>query len=372
MTQLEPLVAALGGEAPHLTLAEDHWQHWAAAARGAGLDLAPALGASGASARLWQRWRWPLRIAALAVLVNVVGINVEWLRLKREAAAVTQSHEPDLQGRLSEGAGDLRPAAQMRKNISLAKAAGGQPGADEFTALCAGFGEALSLLPQKDIIATLDYKERALQVKVKPNTVDAAALAQLRSALEGRKLELSETSPGAWQIRPRPAEGRIMSKLNQSIQSLRGQAAVFWQARTEQERKLLTVGGAVVGLALFYSLLIDPALSGSDKLRKQLPELRQQEAEMQALAREASSLQGQNSIAPTPMTRDSLNAGLSARGLNPQSINVTGEYAKLQFNGAQFAGLVAWLDAMRTESRINCRTRPASPRRRRRAWSTPR
>jgi general secretion pathway protein M len=144
-----------------------------------------------------------------------------------------------------------------------------------------------------------------------------------------------------------------MSKLNQSIQSLRGQFAVFWQARTEQERKLLTVGGVVVGLALFYSLLIDPALSGRDKLRKQLPELRQQEAEMQALAREASTLQGQGNIAPPPMTRDSLNAGLSARGLNPQSVNVTGEYAKLQFNGAQFAGLVAWLDAMRVESRIN-------------------
>jgi general secretion pathway protein L len=208
MKQLEPLVAALGAEAPHLTLAEDHWQHWAAAARGAGLDLAPALGASGASARLWQRWRWPVRIAALAVLVNVVGINVEWLRLKREAAAVTQSQNQIFQAAYPKELVIYDRLEQMRKNISLAKAAGGQPGADEFTALCAGFGEALSLLPQKDIIATLDYKERALQVKVKPNTVDAAALAQLRSALEGRKLELSETSPGAWQIRPQAGGGK--------------------------------------------------------------------------------------------------------------------------------------------------------------------
>lgn len=144
-----------------------------------------------------------------------------------------------------------------------------------------------------------------------------------------------------------------MSKLNLVVQELRGKAAAFWQVRTEQERKLLTVGGVVVGLALFYSLLIDPALSGRDKLRKQLPELRQQEAEMQALAREAATLQGQSNIAPPPMTRDSLNASLSARGLNPQSVNVTGEYAKLQFNGAQFAGLVAWLDAMRAESRVS-------------------
>jgi general secretion pathway protein L len=207
MQQLEPLVAALGGDAPHLTLAEDHWAHWAAAARGAGLDLAPALGASGASARLWQRWRWPVRIAALALLVNVVGINVEWLRLKREAAAVTQSQNQIFKAAYPKELVIYDRLAQMRKNISLAKTAGGEPAADEFTALCAGFGEALNVLPRKDIIATLDYKERALQVKVKPNTVDAAALAQLRAALEGRKLELSETSPGAWQVRPATGGG---------------------------------------------------------------------------------------------------------------------------------------------------------------------
>lgn len=143
-----------------------------------------------------------------------------------------------------------------------------------------------------------------------------------------------------------------MNKFVQNIQDLRGGAAAFWQARTEQERRFLGVGGAVVGLALFYGLLIGPALDGRVKLRKELPELRQQAAELQALAMEAASLKGQNTIAPSPMTRDSLNASLAARGLTPQSLAITGEYAKAQFNGVQFAGLVAWLDAVRTESRV--------------------
>lgn len=143
-----------------------------------------------------------------------------------------------------------------------------------------------------------------------------------------------------------------MSKPN-PIQELRAQADAFWQVRTEQERKLLRIGGIVVGLALFYGLLVDPALTGRAALQKSLPQLRQQAAEMQAMAREAQALQSQNTIAPTPMTRDNLNAGLAARGLNPQSLNVTGEYAKLQFNGAQYAGIVAWLDAIRIESRIS-------------------
>lgn len=201
MTQFAPLVAE--AESGHgVTLMEDHWAHWVAASRSAGLDLAPALGASGASARRWQRWRWPLRIAALALAVNVVGLNVEWLRLKREADAVRVAMLQTFKAAYPKEAVILDPAAQMRKNISLAKADGGQPGADEFTALSAAFGEALSVLPRKDIIATLEYRERALQVKVKPNTVDGGAMAQLRSALAARKLDLSEANPGTWQIRP--------------------------------------------------------------------------------------------------------------------------------------------------------------------------
>ena len=143
-----------------------------------------------------------------------------------------------------------------------------------------------------------------------------------------------------------------MSKLDQTIQDYRGRAAAFWQARTEQERKFLGAGGAVVALALFYGLLISPALDGRARLRRELPELRQQAAELQALALEAASLRGQNTIAPAPMTHDSLAASLSARGINAQSVAITGEYAKVQLNAVPFAGVVAWLDAVRSESRI--------------------
>ncbi|MQA38665.1 type II secretion system protein GspM [Rugamonas aquatica] len=143
-----------------------------------------------------------------------------------------------------------------------------------------------------------------------------------------------------------------MNKLTQTLQDYRGRASAFWIERTEQERKFLGVGGAVLGVALFYSLLIAPALDGGAKLRKSLPELRQQAAELQALGLEAAALRGQNTIAPAPMTREMLNAGLTARGLTAQSVAVTGEYAKLQLNGVPFPGLIAWLDAIRTESRI--------------------
>jgi len=137
------------------------------------------------------------------------------------------------------------------------------------------------------------------------------------------------------------------------VENYRAQARAFWAERSEQERKFLTVGGIVLAVGLVYGLLIDPALSGRERLRKDLPQLRQQAAELQALAGEAAQLAAQPPLQPAaPMTRETLNAGLSSRGLNPSNVVMTGEYAKLEFKGASFAGVVTWLDAIRRENRI--------------------
>ncbi|MYM71526.1 general secretion pathway protein GspL [Duganella sp. FT134W] len=201
-------LAALAAEIPHLTLEEDHWAHWVAGARSAGLDLAPALGNNGASARAWQRWRWPLRIAVLAVLVNVVGVNVEWLRLRGEAKAVSQSMTQTFKSVYPKEPLVAAPLEQMQRNIRLAKASSGEAGGDEFVTLSAAFGEAMNVLPRKDIIASLEYRDHALLIKVKPNTVDGTAVQQLRAALAGRKLDMQEPVPGAWKIQPLTAGGK--------------------------------------------------------------------------------------------------------------------------------------------------------------------
>ena len=190
----------LAADMPGLTLVDDHWAHWIAAAKTAGIDLAAGLGASGATARQWQRWRWPLRLAVLALLVNIVAVNVQWLRLKREATSVRQSMTQIFKAAYPADTVILDPVQQMRNNVATARINSGQVGADEFTALCAAFGESVASLPNKDIIATLEYRDRGLLVKAKPNTVDAAAMGQLKAALAAHKLELTESQPGAWQI----------------------------------------------------------------------------------------------------------------------------------------------------------------------------
>ena len=52
------------------------------------------------------------------------------------------------------------------------------------------------------------------------------------------------------------------------------------------------------------------------------------------------------------MARESLDASLKARGLAPQSLSLTGEYARVQLNGVPFASVMLWLDGLRREGRV--------------------
>jgi general secretion pathway protein L len=185
---------------PGIAFEADDWAHWIAGAKGAPLDLAPGLGAAGAPQRDWRRWRWPLRLAALAVVVNLVGLNVEWLRLKREADTIRQQMVTTFRTAFPREPA-IDPVAQMRQNIARAKANTGQLAPDEFNFLAAAFGEAARSLPRPPGIASMEYRERALSLKVKPETVDPASTKQLQAALSARNISLQETAPATWLVR---------------------------------------------------------------------------------------------------------------------------------------------------------------------------
>jgi general secretion pathway protein M len=143
-----------------------------------------------------------------------------------------------------------------------------------------------------------------------------------------------------------------LTSMASAIAQIRDQAALYWVARTEQERKYLTIGGATVAGALVYMLFISPALEGRTKLNAQLPALRAEAAQMQALALEAGELARQPAPQVTAMTRESLSASLAARSITPGSLVISGEMAKLQVTGVSFANLYSWIDAQRREHRI--------------------
>jgi general secretion pathway protein L len=202
LARYQDLIDALPADAGaliHLKVA--HWTQVVAASKGSMLDLIPALGAAGAQARNWRRWRWPLRLALLAVLVNLAGINLQWMQLRREAAAVRLGMLQTFKAAYPRETVILDPEAQMRKNIALARLSGGQSAPDEFTAISAALGEALG--GANAAIATLEYRERSLFVTFKQGDADGQSgrKAQVAQALAMHHLQLLESAPGTWQIR---------------------------------------------------------------------------------------------------------------------------------------------------------------------------
>jgi general secretion pathway protein M len=120
----------------------------------------------------------------------------------------------------------------------------------------------------------------------------------------------------------------------------------FWAQRDARERTMLAMAVLVVAFGIVYALLIDPALSGRDRLNKDLPLLRQQVAQMQALSKQAAALSSKSAAALPPMSRDNIEAALARNGLKPQSVMLTGDFAKVQLAAASFAGTMDWLDDM--------------------------
>jgi general secretion pathway protein L len=186
---------------PGITLETDDWAHWISGSKSTALDLVSGLGAAGSQPRDWRRWRWPLGLVMLAVAVNLIGLNVEWLRLRREAETVRQSMTQTFRSAYPNQTTILDPVAQMRQNIARARASTGEVAPDEFTYMAAAFGEAMRSLPRQPGIASIEYRERALSVKVKPETVDPGLTGQLRTALAARNMSLDEAAPGSWVIR---------------------------------------------------------------------------------------------------------------------------------------------------------------------------
>jgi general secretion pathway protein M len=140
----------------------------------------------------------------------------------------------------------------------------------------------------------------------------------------------------------------------------------FWTARDARERRLLTIGGLAVLLALVYMILLAPAINGRDQLRKALPGLHQQLSQVQAMANEVGKQPRSGERSTTPVTREALEGSLNAAGLRAQSISVSENIIRLQLNGVSFGSLTGWLEKERSlgitvlESSIVAQTQPGT------------
>jgi len=136
------------------------------------------------------------------------------------------------------------------------------------------------------------------------------------------------------------------------MDKLKANWEIFWQARSEQEQKILTIGGIFVALAFIYSVLINPALEGRVKVEKQMKVLTQQVAQLRELAKEAQALAGKSGPPPAPMNQEMLNAALSQHSKKADSMTVVGDQLKVQLSNAPFSQVLALLDELQKNARI--------------------
>ena len=97
----------------------------------------------------------------------------------------------------------------------------------------------------------------------------------------------------------------------------------------------------VLLFGLIYLLFVSPALTGREQLRKSLPILHQQAAQLQQMAQELSGIPSAENR--HEVNRDMVETALSGNGLKAQMLSVNDGIVRAQFTSASMSGLQGWL-----------------------------
>jgi general secretion pathway protein M len=130
------------------------------------------------------------------------------------------------------------------------------------------------------------------------------------------------------------------------MKELRAQAQARWQALSPREQRGVSMLGALLGVLLFWSIAIAPALNivrDSDNRRAQIG---QQQAHMLALQNQAQVLQTR-----TPLSRDEALRNLQSLSTGSQiQLNVQGERVSVQLKAVPAPTLANWLAQARSQA----------------------
>ncbi|WP_323119275.1 type II secretion system protein GspL [Burkholderia alba] len=147
-----------------------------------------------------KRLRVPIALAALSLLVALVGMNLDWWKLSRERDALSAQITETLLSAFPKTTTVLDPAAQMSRQLDQLRVSAGELSPNDFLSLASGVSRSLGPLPANGI-ASLDYHDRRLDVGFKPEVKVDPDFNQ-RLARNGLTGEI-DSSTGKWTIRSR-------------------------------------------------------------------------------------------------------------------------------------------------------------------------
>ncbi|WP_426990116.1 type II secretion system protein GspL [Cupriavidus sp. 30B13] len=174
------------------------------------LDLAQFEFAQGRADR-WNllAWRLPLALAAGLLLVQLIGMNAQWLMLGQEEKRLLAGQEQTLRSAFPQIPVVIDPPLQMRRQVDQLRLASGRSTPDDFLPLADRFGQAARQLAP-DALLALEYRGRTLYATLKPGTNAEALRSAARQA--GLAMEPDQSPPDAargnapagtrWSIKP--------------------------------------------------------------------------------------------------------------------------------------------------------------------------
>lgn len=131
----------------------------------------------------------------------------------------------------------------------------------------------------------------------------------------------------------------------------------FWMERAPREKNVLLLLGLIVAIAVLVLVLIEPAVTGIQKLERGLPQTRAQAAQLEALLAEVKSLKSRAQVATVSAqeARGAIEKSLAAAGLKAARIvPLSDGDIQLTFNEVSFSTWAVWLAA--TELELGART----------------
>ncbi|MBB5417118.1 general secretion pathway protein L [Paraburkholderia atlantica] len=145
-----------------------------------------------------RRLRLPIVLAVAALVVAIIGANVQWLMLARQRDAINTQMTELLLNTFPKTTVVLDAPDQMARQLQQLRVAAGELSPEDFLSLADGLARSLSPLPVNGI-AALDYHEHRLDVTFKPAIkVDPDFAKRLaRNGLTGA----IDSSTGKWTIR---------------------------------------------------------------------------------------------------------------------------------------------------------------------------
>jgi general secretion pathway protein L len=138
----------------------------------------------------WRAWRVPAALAVALALVWIASLNIDaWLKLREESRLRGQMNAAFREA-FPQVPVVLDPLEQMRRGVAGLRSGAGTGDPSDFLPLAAAFARAAQ--PGADAVRQIEYRDRALQVRFEPQTVDAAAerealaMRLAKSGLDGR------------------------------------------------------------------------------------------------------------------------------------------------------------------------------------------